>query len=179
MRWAVAAGGVIVSAALVTACSGGDVAQTTTTAPADGSLSARAVTEAPSTSTTADSGSTSSQQSSTTSVLERPEYRIVSRVEGLDGDTVVVLLDPTSYAALTDIDLQTIVEDIVERFPPILTMHVLDDQAAADVVVREGEEPTEEGQEILAAHYLVRLEDGIRLVYQGPFAAVGSIIIGS
>ncbi len=107
-----------------------------------------------------------------------PSYSIVKRIENPDeGDTVVVLLDSTSYTILSDIDLYDVLADVVDRFPPIFEAHVVDSQAAADAVLAEA--PTEEELQTLSEHYLVRLEDGFRIVYQGPFDELGTSVLGS
>lgn len=107
-----------------------------------------------------------------------PPYTIVERIEDEEGVTAVILLDPTSYDSLTDIDLQNIVEDAVDRFR-VYVAHIVDSQAAADVVLAEAIEPTSDGQALLAEHYLVRLEEGFRLVFEGPFSSEGTVILGS
>jgi hypothetical protein len=177
MRWAEATGGGVLVAALLTACAGGQATTTTGQVPVSTTIGSAELA----------GGSTTTQApvlpvpspASTTILVAGPSYRIVDRLEGDDGDIVVVLLDPSTYDALTDIDLQNVVEDIVEHFPPVLTMYVVDAPDAADVVLQESDAPTEEGQAILGDHYLVRLEDGFRLVYQGPFSSTRSVIIGS
>lgn len=106
-----------------------------------------------------------------------PEYTIVSREPGDDGDTVVVLLDTDSYNSLTDIDLANVLADVVDKFPPILTAFVVDDPTAAEAVLVES--PTEEDLEVLGRHFLVRLEEGFRMVFAGPFADTPVAILGS
>jgi hypothetical protein len=106
-----------------------------------------------------------------------PSYSIVQRREDSNGDTVVVLLDPTSYEILSDVDLYDVLVDVVERFPPIVEAHVVDSPAAARAVLVE--EPSDEQLQTLGEHYLVSLEEGFRIVYRGPFADLGSSVLGS
>jgi hypothetical protein len=110
--------------------------------------------------------------------LSSPDYQIVQRAPGIDtGDTVVVLLDTTSYETLTDIDLEEVIADVVQRFPPITTVHVIDDVAAANVV---GNPDASEAQlEAIADHYLARLDDGFAITFLGPFAPAGATVLGS
>jgi hypothetical protein len=110
--------------------------------------------------------------------LSSPDYQIVQRTPGIDtGDTVVVLLDTTSYETLTDIDLEEVIADVVQRFPPITTVHVIDDVAAANVV---GNPDSSEAQiEAIADHYLARLDDGFAITFLGPFAPAGATVLGS
>lgn len=172
---------VVVSIVLVGAACSGDGSEessttvsTTTTAPVT-SLGAAGSTEAPTTSTAPPTSVTTSTVAG--EPVEFPDYTIFSREAGENGDTVVVLLDTESYDSLTDIDLANVLADVVDRFPPVLTAYVVDDEAAADAVLLE--EPTEAELELLDRHYLVRLEDGFRMVFAGPFADTPIAILGS
>jgi hypothetical protein len=166
---------------LVTAlagCSGDDAESSTTTtfgavtATTGGSSGDQSV----STSTTAASGTTIAPGDGT-STATFPRYQIVARETGDDGDTVVVLLDTTSYGSLTDIDLQNVVADVVAEYPPVLEAHVVDSAEAAAIVLDD--DLDEAAQTLLAEHYLVRLEEGFRIVYTGPFESRGVLILGS
>ena len=106
-----------------------------------------------------------------------PEYAIVTRIEGDGGDTLVVLLDPTTYTSLTDIDLENVIADVYDRFPPVLAIHVVDDPVAAELVVAG--DVTSEHLEVLDEHYLAQLAEGFRIIYHGPFNDVPDSILGS
>ena len=68
-------------------------------------------------------------------MLTAPEYRIVDRIEADGpGDTVIVLLDPATYESLSTLDLYDLIAEVVELFPPVAALHVVDDAAAANVV---------------------------------------------
>lgn len=110
--------------------------------------------------------------------LSAPIYRIFSRTptDGL-GDEVTVLLDPSSYDSLTDIDLYDIIFEVVELFPPVTTLHVVDSSAAATVV--SDPDASEEQIDTVGANYLARLDEGFRITYLGPFASSGSAVLGS
>lgn len=165
--------------AAVSGCSGDDDAENTTTTTF-GALTSPAggTSDNPATgsSTTAVPTSTAGPEGST-STATFPRYQIVAREAGDDGDIVVVLLDPTSYGSLTDIDLQNVVADVVAEFPPVLEAHVVDSAEAAAIVLND--DLDEAGRALLAEHYLVRLEEGFRIVYSGPFEARGVLILGS
>ena len=112
------------------------------------------------------------------STLTPPKYAIVSRVESdAPGDTVVVLLDAESYTSLTDIDLYDIIAEVVDLFPPISALHIVDDVAAVNVVANPDSTPEE--IVLVGDNYLVRLEDGFKITYLGPFTASGTAILGS
>lgn len=127
--------------------------------------------------------STSAEPTTTTTLapiteLSAPEYQIVSRSpleEG--GDEVVVLLDPTSYDSLTDIDVFELIAEVVEVFPPIGVLHVVDDPTAANVVVDP--DASAAARASLDLHYLARLENGSQVTYLGPFASSGTTVLGS
>jgi len=105
------------------------------------------------------------------------DYQIVRREPLGDlGDAVSVLV-AADATTLSDLDLFDIITDVVDRFPPIYEVYVVDDPRAADLVFVDA--PTPEEQAVLDEHLLARLVDGYRIVYEGPFADVGSTIIGS
>jgi hypothetical protein len=110
--------------------------------------------------------------------LTPPEYSIVDRAEtDAPGDTVVVLLDSESYTSLTDIDLYDIMAEVVDLFPPISELHIVDDAAAANTIANPDATPEEIA--LIGDNYLVRLENGFKITYLGPFAASGTAILGS
>jgi len=162
--------GIVVVAA---ACTSGPAAETSTTSG-----------QTPLTTLAADGTTATTSQSTTTTTQAReltpPRYRIVDRIEGdgeSKGDTVVVLLDPASYDSLTDIDLFDIIAEVVELFPPISVIHIVDDPGAANAVAN----PDASNAEIQAiqANYLARLDDGLKITYLGPFASSGTAVLGS
>jgi len=164
---------------LATSCSGDDEGDdTTTTAIAEaGTITTLSATGGDT--DTADQSTTTTTTTTTTEAPELtfPEYRIVSREAGDNGDTVVVLLDPTTYESLSDIDIHNVMSDLVEQFAPIFEAHIVETEAAADALFVE--EPTEEEETELANSYIARLEEGFRIVYVGRFAEVPAAILGS
>ena len=106
-----------------------------------------------------------------------PDYTIVSRSSEDNGDVVVVLLDPASYDNLSDLDLYDVTADVVEQFPPVYEAHIVDSAEAAELVLAEDLTDTERA--LLAEHYFVRLEEGFRVVYVGPFSSAGTAVLGS
>jgi len=166
----------LVVALLGAGCSGDEADDTTTTTVAP------STTAAGSAGTPAPGGGSDGSTTTTAAVDEEtsfsiPAYEVVNRVEGDQGATVVVLLDPATYTALTDVDLQNVIEDVIDRFPPVYEVHVVDDISAADLVLADGVQPAQ--QEILDEHYLVRLEEGFTIVYVGPFSDFPVTIIAS
>ena len=174
---------VVVSLVLVGAACSGDgsdesstTATSTTVAPVT-SLASSGSTEAAPTTSESPTSSVTTSSAAPEDPLTFPAYTIVTRDPGDSGDTVVVLLDKDSYSSLTDIDLANVLADVVDRFPPILTAYVVDDaDAAVSVLVAS---PTETDLELLSNHYLVRLEEGFRMVFAGPFEDTPVAILGS
>lgn len=178
MRLIVAfAAGLLMVALLAAGCSGDDEeAASTTTA---GAVTSTTAAGSQGTTAPGNGGATTS-----TTVTEGegtefalPAYEVVNRVEGERGATLVVLLDPSTYTALSDIDLQNVIQDVIDRFPPVYEIHVVDDIAAADLVLADGVQP--EQQDILDEHYLVRLEEAFTIVFVGPFSEYPIAIIAS
>jgi len=90
---------------------------------------------------------------------------------------VVVLLDTTSYDSLTDIDLFDIIAEVVELFPPISEIHVVDGLLAASTVANP--DSTEAQLQAIQPNYLARLENGFTITFLGPFASSGTAVLGS
>ncbi len=134
------------------------------------------------TAATASPGTTVSDESPTTSqarsTLTPPKYAIVDRIQtDAPGDTVVVLLDTNSYTSLTDLDLYDIIAEVVDQFPPISVMHIVDDEQAVNTVANP--DATDEELALVQDNYLARLDDGVKITYLGPFATSGTAILGS
>lgn len=110
--------------------------------------------------------------------LTAPAYTIVDRIQGeSNGDTVIVLLDPESYDSLTDLDLYDLIAEIVELFPPVAVVHVVDDVSAANVIGNP--DASEAERQAVTTNYLARLDNGFRITYLGPFASSGTAVLGS
>ena len=164
-------GVILVSALVVASCQGASNDSTTTT-------------QGSSLLTLPEPGSTTTVDQTTTTAndfepLDPPQYQIVSRVsvDGAPGDEVVVLLDPSSYETLTDIDIEDLLAEVIELFPPVWIAHVIDDPAAANVVGNR--DATQSELDAVADHYFARLDNGFEIAFLGPFAESGSGVIGS
>lgn len=174
---------VIVAALVVVACSGDEGEDTTTTIPG-ATIPATTSTVGPGPgnggtgSTIPDDGPTTTVNPGDPPEATFPEYEIKRRITGdASGDTVIVLLKADSYTELSDLDLRGVVTDVVEEYAPILQAHVVDSEDAVDLVLLEA--PTSAEQAILDEHYFVRLEEGFRIVFVGPFSDAGEQYLGS
>jgi hypothetical protein len=122
--------------------------------------------------------STTTTTSMPKTVLTAPAYKIVDRILGEGtGDTVIVLLDPETYDSLTPHDLYDLIAEVVELFPPIAVVHIVDDAAAANTVANA--EASEAERQAVKANYLARLDNGFQITYLGPFASSGTAVLGS
>ncbi len=174
---------VLTSVALlvVAACSGDGEGGTTTTAAEDASTTTTTTGPA---GTTSSSPATTVRPTTTTSTTSTtfpdedpiPDYQIEARLTGDAGDTVVVSLLPAPYS---DLDIENVVSDVLQRFAPIVTVHVVDDAAIVDLVLADEATLTAEQVASRDAHYYARLEEGFRLVFEGPFAAFPQVVLGS
>ncbi len=162
----------VVAGLILAACTSSATTETTTSS-----------SQTPLTTLGADATTTTLPPRSTTSTspagqITPPRYQIVERIEGEEGgDTVVVLLDPSSYDSLTDLDLFDIIAEVVELFPPISVIHVIDDPAAANTVVNPDASDAE--IETIQGNYLARLDNGVTITFLGPFASSGTAVLGS
>ncbi|MFP5331464.1 MAG: hypothetical protein ACLGHX_03745 [Acidimicrobiia bacterium] len=105
------------------------------------------------------------------------EYEVVVRSSGTDGETLWVLIDPGDY---TDIDLENFIrEQVDESEVELEAIHVFDDLAALEAGRVAEDARTEEEQALVDAHYLISLIDGTTIRFQGPYADLGEIAVGS
>ena len=151
---------------------------TSSNEPAATTTTTTSTTSSTTTTTSPTTTSSSTTMAPAPSMPSFPEYRIAERIISVEtGDTVVLLLDPTSYTSLSDLDLYDVIADAVDRFPPIFEAHVVDSPDAVSAVLTE--EPDEEQRRTLDEHYFVRLEDGFRIVYVGQFDGTDDAVLGS
>jgi hypothetical protein len=168
----------IVGVALVSiaACShGDDTGESSTTVPA--SITTLAQTSSPAGTATDQTTSSTTTTSTVDLALSFPKYSIISRESSDNGDIVVVLLDQSSYESLSDIDVHNVISDLVEQFAPVYEAYIVETQAAADALFVE--DPTDAEKTALNNGYVAKLEEGFRIVYQGPLKAEGVAILGS
>ncbi|MEN8237785.1 MAG: hypothetical protein ABFR53_01155 [Actinomycetota bacterium] len=165
--------GILVAVALIAAaCTSNSAPESTTTS------SFTPLTTAATATTTEPSVEEATTTTAPLSTLTPPEYAIVDRAEtDAPGDTVVVLLDDETYTSLTDIDLYDIIAEVVDLFPPISKLHIVDNAGAVNTVANP--EATPEEIALIEDNYFARLEDGFKITYLGPFASSGTAILGS
>ena len=179
----------VVAALLFAACNrDGEETPTTTVTPAAGtattSTAATEAEEATATSTDApdtaepDPDAASEEAGETTAATAEavsglPSYEVVHRLIADDRETLVVVVEPGTYS---NVELENLVYDIVERFTPSAVI-VVDDRDSADLAVLE--ELTDEQQAGLDAHTFLRIERGVEVTFYGPYADFPDLTVGS
>lgn len=102
-----------------------------------------------------------------------PSYEVVHRMIEDDRETLVIVVEPGTYS---NVQLENLVHDIVERFTPSAAI-VVDDRDVADLAVLE--ERTDEQQARLDAHTFLRIESGVEVTFYGPYADFPGLTVGS
>ena len=102
-------------------------------------------------------------------------YEVIARSSTPEGEVLYVTIAPGTY---TDVDLENFVVVTLEE-RDLAELHVYDDRAAVDAALVDAESRTEEQQAVIDDHYLVSFTDGNVITFQGPFAGVGAVRIGS
>ena len=102
-------------------------------------------------------------------------YDVIARASTQEGEVLHVTIAPGNY---TDVDLENFVVVTLEE-RDLAELHVYDDRAAvaASLIARESRTPDEVTS--IDDHYLVSFTDGNVITFQGPFAGVGAVRIGS
>lgn len=109
----------------------------------------------------------------TTVVSGLPTYEVVHRLIEDDHETLVIVVEPGAYS---DVELENLVYDVVERFSPNVAI-VVDDPAVADLAILDRR--TEDEQEQLDAHTFLRIENGVEVTFHGPYADFPGLTVGS
>ena len=175
-------GVLVLLAGLLAGCSGDDESDDTTTSTTAAPVTSIATTQGPTTTLVVPPGGDTTTTTTTTTPVslggvEFPAYTITERIEAAEGDTLVILIDPDFDDALTDIDIQSLLSEVVDNFAPVNTAFVVDSSEAAAIVLLE--QFTQEQIDELSDHYLARLEDGFRIIFEGPFEDLQPLLISS
>lgn len=152
---------------------GDDEASTTTTTAAGGVTTSLLVTTTQSGAMTPPGGEDDAATTTTVVVGGTPTYQVASTTEADDGDELVVLVEPGSY---TEVELQNLVFDIVDRFKPVRAI-VVDDAAAIPLLAAE--ELSAEDADFLASHTFFTLSDGVDVTFSGPYSQIADLTVGS
>jgi len=146
-------------------------------------------TTAPPSVTQVGGGSTSTGIATTTTAPDEPtgttpsvaapdpiEFEVRYRSQKDDGDLLVVLVPAGEY---DDRALEGVLFNILDAYPTASDVRVIDDIAALQAVLTDDADLVDEDRSLRDAHYLVELANGVRIVFHGPFADLGSYSFGS
>lgn len=161
------------------ACNRGTDETTTTTTTEPDQPVTRTTSPAPPDSTD-DGGEVPDESSDDGDVQAPPEdlpsYSIVRREGAEGGDRLVILLEDYQY---TDRILEELVFEITEEYAPVLEAYLIDDDAAADLVLLDEAGLSDEEREVIDDHLFVSLTEGNLVTFEGPFADMGEFRLGS
>jgi hypothetical protein len=101
---------------------------------------------------------------------------VVGRESGEEGETIYIVIPSGAY---TDVDLENFIYDLYESGAATHDAEVFDQADAVDAFRTAESERTEAAQELVDKHHFVSLIDGAVIRFQGPFAGVGELTIGS
>ncbi len=157
---------------VVAACDSGETTDLSTTS----SLISSATTggdASPTTSTPVDGGETTS----TSLVGQSVEgFEVVARVSEPAGETLFIVVPPGAY---TDVDMENFVVGLVDSGTVTYGAEVFDDPGAVDAYRKPEAERTEGETQLIEEHHLASVQNGTTVVFRGPFAESGEMVIGS
>ncbi len=176
----------VVVIVLLAACGQADETSDTTVASATATSTATAVTEAgedqgPSdseTPSTTVAATTPDESDTATSVAPvdyavMPEYEVAHRRVADGREDLVIVVEPGSY---TEVDLENLVYEIVDRYSPTSAI-VVDDPSVVELATLESR--TDEQQATLDRHTFLRIENGVEVTFYGPYDALPGMTVGS
>ena len=126
---------------------------------------------APTTATTESAGD-SIVATTTAVVVGMPTYEVVGTAD-LGVETLIVIVEPGDFS---NVELENLVFDIVDRFSPAAAL-VVDSKEAADLALLEV--LTDEEEMELSQHTLISIENGVEVTFLGPYGDVPALTIGS
>lgn len=144
------------------------LAETTTTEPADDSTTTTVDDDAE------DDGGDDEDDASEPAISD---YEVVVRGSATGGETLWILIEPGEY---TDVDLENLIRELVDESDVTLAgINVFDDRDALDAGTVAADARTDEEQQLVDDHLLVRLVDGAVIRFEGPYAEFGETAVGS
>ncbi len=159
----------------VAACNRGDDETATTTGPtiAESVASSRATTTSSAGGAATTVSGDSTVATTTAVVVGMPSYEVVATTPGSSGDALVVVVEPGAYS---NVELENLVYDIVDRFAPASAVVVDQNEAVALLALAELDDAQ---REFLAAHTLLQIADGVEVTFLGPYADIPRLTVGS
>lgn len=160
----------VVALLVVSACNrGGDESVETTSTPTAVTTSSAASVA---TTATTEGGGDTTTATTVAIVVGMPSYRVLEAADA-EADSLIVVVEPGSY---TNVELENLVFDIVDRFAPASAV-VVDLQEAADLLLLDELDAAQ--QTFLAEHTVLQIEDGVEVTFLGPYSDLPALTIGS
>ncbi len=124
------------------------------------------------------SSTTIPDNESTTTLAGRAvdSYRLAHSEETLNGLVVHLVIPRAGY---TDIDLENFIRDFRAATPGLWGVQLFDDDDAQLAYLVSDSLRTEEQRTLVTRHHLLTLTQGETLIWRGPFASLGQVILGS
>lgn len=104
------------------------------------------------------------------------DFAIIVREPHDEGEIYHVVIPPGAY---TNVDIENFLGDLLERFEELWGAEVFDSEEALLAYQMPEEERSEEEQELIDQHHFASMTERLRLTFRGPFADLGTFIIGS
>ena len=101
---------------------------------------------------------------------------MVARVSDPAGETLFIVVPPGAY---TDVDMENFVVGLVDTGEVTYGAEVFDDPGAVDAYRKPEAERTEGETQLIEEHHLASVQNGTTVVFRGPFAESGEMVIGS
>lgn len=132
--------------------------------------------------TTSASGqtTTSARSEPATSTTLRGEqvadFEVVARQSDPGGETLYIVVPPGAY---TDVDIENFVVGLVDDGTVTFGAEIFDDPGAVTAFRKPEAERTEGETQLIEQHHFASVQNGISVVFRGPFADSGEFVIGS
>lgn len=104
------------------------------------------------------------------------EYAIIVREPHDEGEIYHIVIPPGAY---TNVDIENFLGDLLEANEELWGAEVFDSEEALLAYQTPEEERTEEEQELIDRHHFATMTERLVLTFRGPFAELGTFIIGS
>ena len=162
-------------ALVVAACNRGEDETATTTGPtlAESASTSRVTTTSSASSAASTVPADTTVATTTAVVVGLPSYEVVEATSGSSGDALVVVVEPGAYS---NVELENLVYDIVDRFAPASAVVVDQTEAVALLALAELDDAQ---RDFLAAHTLLEITDGVEVTFLGPYADIPRLTVGS
>lgn len=103
-------------------------------------------------------------------------WEVINRTSDDEGETLYILVPPGNYS---EVSIENFLGTLLEDETAVSAVEVFDDRAALDAALVEEQERTEEQAGLIQQHYLVSLNEGRQVEFQGPLSDYQDFVLGS